>query len=140
MATVDIYRRNDPVALLKRDCPQGNVEIIGIASTHTSLTSEAEWQIKRVVTVSGVETTEFADHGKYNQVWDNRLDLFVAVVEEEHSKADIQVDVVKSVFDHATSALFNLTVLIALGDDLSTYLTNNDGEIIYNHNGSLLTE
>jgi len=42
--------------------------------------------------------------------------------------------------DPSTSALFNITVLIAQGNDLSTFMVNDFNEILFNDSGSLLTE
>ena len=47
---------------------------------------------------------------------------------------------VRTLFDPSNSALFNLTALIAQGNDLSTFMTNDFNEILFNDSGSLLTE
>lgn len=50
----------------------------GITPKFTTLTSEAQWQIQRT-TFDGVNIKiEFADHGKYNNVWDDRSSYFPA--------------------------------------------------------------
>lgn len=39
-------------------------------------TSDASWQIKRILTQGNTTTIQFAASGEYNQVWDDREDLF----------------------------------------------------------------
>lgn len=41
--------------------------------------SAAIWQIQRITKVGTETTTEFANDGKYNQIWDDREDLFPTV-------------------------------------------------------------
>lgn len=52
---------------------------VGRADTDVQ-TSEAKWQIKRILTQGNATTIEFAAQGQYNQIWDNREDLFEAPV------------------------------------------------------------
>lgn len=52
------------------------VTYVGRSHIQTASTSDAKWQIYRVVTISNLETKEYAGGGYYNQVWDNRTTLF----------------------------------------------------------------
>ena len=43
---------------------------------HGAAKSEAVWQIRRISIVGSETTTEFADDGKFTQIWDDRVSLF----------------------------------------------------------------
>lgn len=43
-------------------------------------TDVAQWQISRIVSLNGTTNTEYANNGKFDQIWDNRESIFPAVV------------------------------------------------------------
>ena len=94
---IDNIVRTDPVTLIKRSCPQPNVEIIGIAIDTGVADDSPEWQIRRVYYLLGVEVTEFANKGKYNQKWSERATIFTPVASEDNGKADYDVNVIGGV-------------------------------------------
>jgi len=47
---------------------------------------------------------------------------------------------VRVTHDPANSATFNLKVLLAQGNDLTSFMVNDFNEILFNDSGSLLTE
>ena len=96
---VDNLVRTDLVTAIRRSCPQTNVEIIGVGISVSTLESEAKGQSRRGSTSLGVETTEFASLGKYNQVWDDRDSLFSPVALDTANKADMQVEIVGGTID-----------------------------------------
>jgi hypothetical protein len=74
---VDIFRRTDFVGLVREDRSETGCVIIGQTHLHNALDSQPVWQLRRLSYVApGVLSTEYADHGKYNQVWDNRVAIF----------------------------------------------------------------
>lgn len=70
------YRRTDPVTYLREEEYADNAIIYGETPKFTSGTDEAVWQIKLVSFENGEVVTTFADHGKYNNVWDDRASYF----------------------------------------------------------------
>ena len=72
-AYVDILRRGDPVKQIKEDFADLTSVIIGLTPKMTTATSAAQWQLRRIEKKDGVITTLFANHAKYNTVWDDRL-------------------------------------------------------------------
>lgn len=72
-----IVENTDFMSMTRTEQASSNITFVG-KSTHGSLTSSPVWQIKRI-TKSGINTiTEYADSGKFSQVWDNRSSLFGA--------------------------------------------------------------
>lgn len=76
---VDIQRRTDEVLYFLKDKVAYNIAYYGRTEGFESETDEPVWQIKRVtLDALGLETTTFANHGKYNCVWDDRVGYFDA--------------------------------------------------------------
>lgn len=62
-------------------------EIVSLSVTYealtidsAALTSEAKWQIQRILTQGILTETRFANGGTFNQIWDNRATLFPEIV------------------------------------------------------------
>lgn len=59
---------------LKMDQADSSVLYVGEASIE-SLTSAPVWRIKKLTTVGGLTDLQWADKGKFSQVWDDHLNL-----------------------------------------------------------------
>jgi hypothetical protein len=75
---VDIQRRTEYVGQRREDRTEQGCVIIGQTEDHSAATSDAVWQIWRVTNEAGVIVTQYADYGKYSQIWDDRATLFAA--------------------------------------------------------------
>ena len=69
---VEIYRRTDFVGQLKEDNSVIGCSFVGRTELHDAADTSPVWQIKRITYVDGVLCTEYADYGKYNQIWADR--------------------------------------------------------------------
>lgn len=79
----DRQRRTDEVLYFLEDRPAGNILYVGRTADFASLTSDAIWQIKRVVRTGSVTETRYAESGKYNCVWDIRTTYFPPAVSDD---------------------------------------------------------
>jgi hypothetical protein len=71
--------RSDEIKLIRTDVVNSSLTYEGRAIEQSSLITDAVWQIKRI-SVQGTETViEFADSGKYTQIWNDRNSLFSPV-------------------------------------------------------------
>lgn len=75
-AHVDILRRSDPVMYVLEDRSQFDRVIIGQTPDQGTPTAEKSWQLRCYYFDGNVISTVFANHEKYNQVWDDRVNLF----------------------------------------------------------------
>jgi hypothetical protein len=75
-AHVDIYRRVDPVQYLLEDRSDASCIYLGQTPSFNTATSEPQWQIWRITYANGILETKYANHGKYNCVWDTRTMYF----------------------------------------------------------------
>lgn len=55
---------------------RSGVTYVGRTRDQTASTSDAKWQVYRVVTIGNCTETEYAAQGNYRQVWDDRTNLF----------------------------------------------------------------
>ena len=78
-AYVEHVRRTEPILLILEDRWTDSSSIyIGKTPLFTTSTAEALWQIERRTYDGTKITTEFANHGKWNCVWDDRATYFGA--------------------------------------------------------------
>lgn len=77
-AQVDIWRRGDENGQVLVDYVQPNLIYIGITPLQPTTGSETKWQIKRLSLVGTLKTVEYANHQKYNNIWNDRASLFPA--------------------------------------------------------------
>ena len=79
-AKVFQYRRSDPVSYLLQDFSTEGVRYWAETESFSAEKSQSVWQIRRETYQSdGTLTTIYANHGKYNSVWDNRAVYFPAL-------------------------------------------------------------
>lgn len=74
----DRQRRVDEVAYFLIDQPAPNVRYEGRTDVFGAPTADPVWQIKRILQIGDVREVTFAENGKYNTVWDNRVSYFPA--------------------------------------------------------------
>mgnify|MGYP003335080903 FL=1 len=75
---VDHERRTLEVVQTRREKVAYNINYYGRTEVLTAVDSDPVWQIWRVTSVSGIETTEWASFGKYNLKWSDRSTYFGA--------------------------------------------------------------
>jgi hypothetical protein len=73
---VDRQRRTDEVLYFLKDDPSPNVRYEGRTDVFFSPPDKPVWQIKRTLRVGDVLETSFANAGKYNCIWDDRVSYF----------------------------------------------------------------
>lgn len=71
----EVHVRTDEQKLVKIDRVNSNLTYEGRAD-HGTEDSFDHWQIKRILSVGSITTTEYADNGNYTQVWNNRATIF----------------------------------------------------------------
>lgn len=62
------------------ECYIGEAKVGTTATDLINLTSLPIWRIKRIKDVNDINTEEYADGGKFTQIWDNRLTIFNPLV------------------------------------------------------------
>lgn len=78
-AHVEHLRRNDPILFIIEDRWTDTSSVyIGKTPLFTTSTSEPLWQIERQTFDGSKIVTEFANHAKWNCIWDNRAAYFGA--------------------------------------------------------------
>lgn len=68
--------RLDEVLLKKVDDSGLYVQYVGRADGMDATDTDARWQIARITTLLGVETTEYATYGSYKNKWSDRFSYF----------------------------------------------------------------
>lgn len=89
----DRQRRIDEVLYRIEDRPAANVLYVGLTDSFLASKADPVWQIKRVSKTGNETTTMYADHGKYSQIWNDRVSLFpaVALVDEAQHPQNVAI-------------------------------------------------
>lgn len=74
----DRQRRTDEVMYFVEDAVAGNIHYHGRTDLFSALTSDPVWQIKRIYRTGNTVVTTYANDGKYNCIWDDRVSYFSA--------------------------------------------------------------
>jgi len=67
---------DESIAKIISEVKNSQITYIGKSFNTAALTSNASWQIQRQLTQSNTVTTEYANNGQYDQIWDDRESLF----------------------------------------------------------------
>ena len=106
--------RSDEIKLIKYDDPYANIRYIGRSSSMRALDSDAVWQIMRIYKNcgTGITTTNHANMGEFNCVWNDRTTYFPAAVGDNSCSVAPATSITGSVTGSFTQSGLSIAGLI----------------------------